>query len=119
MLLYHLTSDAAFSIPTYWPVWALDPSPRCLGSFPNCMRLVISFNVNRTFSDNRPDRDENLDVIEANVNPNKWSQYDIPTPAEHVDLDPTIPYDYNSIMHYGKYYFARRDSRVRIYLNYT
>merc|ERR1719383_126678 len=34
----------------------------------------------------RPDRDENLDVIEANVNPNMWSQYDIPTPAEHVDL---------------------------------
>jgi len=61
----------------------------------------------------RPDRNEYLDVFEDNVNPKQLDQFEIPMSKWLVDLDPTIPYDYNSIMHYGKYYFAKKDARGR------
>ena len=60
----------------------------------------------------RPDRDENLIVTRANVNPEMWSQYEIPRIGSYVDLERSIPYDYTSVMHYGKYSFVKRDNRV-------
>ena len=72
----------------------------------------FSWHVSEFVVLNRPDRNEYLDVFMDNVNPKKLDQFEIPASKSLVELDPTIPYDYNSIMHYGKYYFAKKDAKV-------
>ena len=46
------------------------------------------------------------------VDPKKWDQYEIPESGNYVDLEKTIPYDYTSVMHYGKYSFVKKNSQV-------
>ena len=60
----------------------------------------------------RPDRNKYLDVFLNNVEPDKRDQYRIPEPAKLRALEKDIPYDYFSIMHYGKNFFGLEDANV-------
>lgn len=55
----------------------------------------------------RPDRDQFLDVYRYNVKPDMWAQYEIPESSMMRALQRDIPYDYFSVMQYGKYAFAK------------
>ena len=66
----------------------------------------------------RPDRDQFLDVYRNNVNPNMWDQYQIPESRRMKALQRDIPYDYFSVMQYGKYAFAKKDAYVSIKIGF-
>ena len=55
-------------------------------------------------------------VKPQNVEDESWDQYEIPQSGSYVDLEMTIPYDYTSVMHYGKYSFVKMNN-VSEYLN--
>ena len=77
------------------------------------MKLCPMINLDYIlFSLCRPDRNKYLDVNTNNVVPGALRQYDVPTPAELRALEKDIPYDYFSIMHYGKDFFGRRGADV-------
>ena len=50
-----------------------------------------------------------------NVEKGMWSQFKIPEPAAMKSLELDIPYDYFSIMHYGKSSFGKKDADVSMY----
>ena len=56
---------------------------------------------------------------QADVAPGAWREYEIPEKGRYVELEKTVPYDYRSIMHYGKYAAIRRDARVRRFRSMT
>ena len=60
----------------------------------------------------RPDRDEELIVKKSLIVDSEWDQYQIPKTGAYVDLERTLPYDYNSIMHYGKSFFVKKNPDV-------
>ncbi|XP_029988035.1 meprin A subunit beta-like isoform X1 [Sphaeramia orbicularis] len=52
----------------------------------------------------RSDRDDYVDIIWSNIKPNKGNNF-----AKHDDTESSalgVPYDYMSVMHYGKMYFT-------------
>ena len=52
-------------------------------------------------------------VNKPNVRPEKWKNYEIPDEGKYVDDSyKKYPYDYTSIMHYGKYSFVKDDKEV-------
>ncbi|VDO83028.1 unnamed protein product [Heligmosomoides polygyrus] len=53
----------------------------------------------------RADRDQYIKVNYNNIPPNYWSQFEKVTPYEATTYD--VPYDYKSVMHYGKNAFAK------------
>ena len=56
-----------------------------------------------------------LEVVWENVAKTSWGQFEIPA-ADFVLLTKDIPYDYLSIMHYGRYTFVKEDSQVRTFI---
>ena len=79
------------------------------------MKLKLLTNPNsRFFSLCRPDRDKYLDVIKSNIRPDKLGQYALPVAGFMRPLEKDIPYDYFSIMHYGKSLFEKKDADVSI-----
>ena len=66
----------------------------------------------------RPDRKEFLDVYKNNVLADKWDQYEIAQASKIRALDKDIPYDYFSIMHYGKNLFAKTDANVSMKIGF-
>ncbi len=51
----------------------------------------------------RPDRDNYVRINQGNICPGQEHNFDI----DDTGVTPNIPYDFNSIMHYGKFGFAR------------
>ena len=60
----------------------------------------------------RPDRDDWLIVQKSLVQDIKWRQIEVAKEGEYEPLSLTLPFDYNSIMLYGKYAFVKRNARV-------
>ncbi|WKX89339.1 hypothetical protein Q1695_008745 [Nippostrongylus brasiliensis] len=54
----------------------------------------------------RSDRDNYIKVHYENISPDYWSQFEKVTPYEATTYN--VPYDYKSLMHYGKRAFAKR-----------
>ena len=61
----------------------------------------------------RMDRNSHVSVYQANVQWGKWHNFEMK--EDTVDVARNTPYDYLSIMHYGKSSFAKIDSAVRIW----
>ena len=51
-------------------------------------------------------------MVARNVERSEWHNFVIPQPTEIKALENDIPYDYFSIMHYGKALFAKKDGYV-------
>ena len=60
----------------------------------------------------RPDRDSHLDLLWDNVKEGMKNQFEIPSEETYLRPTEDIPYDYLSIMHYGRYTFVKMDENV-------
>lgn len=56
----------------------------------------------------RPDRDQYINILWENINPDKVSNFAI---SDHSKLN-YGPYDYASIMHYGEYFFSKNGAQT-------
>ena len=59
------------------------------------------------------DRNDHVTVYQANVQDGKWHNFEMK--EDTVDVARNTPYDYLSIMHYGKSSFAKTDSAVKLW----
>ena len=50
----------------------------------------------------RPDRNSYVHILNQNVAPPMRSQFDIKNNEDVVNYGMSMPYDYRSVMHYGK-----------------
>ncbi len=53
----------------------------------------------------RPDRDDYVDINLDNIRPNRVGAFNILNSIDSLE----VPYDYNSVMHYGEYSFSKND----------
>ena len=77
---------------------------------------ILLHHVFSTFLFSRPDRDQYVTLNKQNMEPGRNTEYQfrIPREGNYVPLDESIPYDYLSIMHYGKNFMARGYKQVYI-----
>ncbi|XP_069824180.1 astacin-like metalloendopeptidase [Dendropsophus ebraccatus] len=73
---------------------------------PGCMaRGVVQHEIEHALGfyheQSRSDRDENLDVMWQYINEADWGEFDL-VDTNNMDL----PYDYSSVMHYGKFAYS-------------
>jgi len=92
----------------------VDPNVVNLGSGCVYKRIIlheIGHGLGLYHQHSRPDRDDFIHVYRDNVEPKMWYNFEIPEPNWMRALERDIPYDYNSIMHYGKFLFAKKDAK--------